>query len=122
MSVDNGGAVADRAMVAEWQRERDAADAAEAAEALSVVEDANAGRAAKVIWIDSGQSIHGWRNGEKVLTDLRDGLPEVESVGIWIGETDRVVMLAGSRDKANDNWCECQLIWKPAIIGQMWLS
>lgn len=92
-------------------------DRDEAAEALSVIEDDNLGKPVRVRWIDSGMSIHGWRQLPAVFEDP----PSVETVGLWMGENERVVMVGGSRDADNENWGECQLIWKPSITSREWL-
>jgi hypothetical protein len=45
----------------------------------------------------------------------------VTSVGLWMGENDDVIMVAGAKDDANQNWLHVQLIWKPSIVRQVWL-
>ena len=87
-----------------------------------ITSDENLGRPVRVNWIDSGLAVHSWTT----LKDMPDNVEHVESVGLWMGENDNVVMLAGTRagtrDSSNDNWLNCQLIWKQAIIEQEWLT
>jgi hypothetical protein len=84
----------------------------------SVPQDADLGRVVRVRWTDSGLAMHGWQ-------ELRDAstktVSDVETVGLWMGENDNVVMVAGTRDADNENWLNVQLIWKPSIISKEWL-
>jgi hypothetical protein len=90
----------------------------EAAEVRSVSQDEDTGRPVRVRWVDSGLGITGW----KQMKDMPSDVSHCESVGLWMGENDRIVMIGGSRDDTNDNWNEAQLIWKPSIISKEWLS
>jgi len=82
------------------------------------VEGDNVGRAIRVVWVDSGLAVHdGWIDADS----LPDNVETVESVGIWIGENDNVVIIAGTRDHENEQWLNCQLIWKKAIVEKRWL-
>ena len=91
---------------------------AAATEAASVEMDARTGRIVRIRWTDSGMAVHGWTQRSQMPTEM----PAIETVGLWFGETDNVVMVAGSHDKHNDNWGECQLIWKPSITALEWLG
>ena len=84
----------------------------------TVMQDADKGRVVRVRWIDSGLAVHGWNHPHEVPKSVET----VESVGLWMGENDEVVMVAGTRDMANDNWLNVQLIYKPCIIDKEWLS
>lgn len=91
---------------------------AEAAEVASVSDDEHKGKAVRIRWIDSGLALHGWQRMDALPKDT----PAIETVGLWMGENERVVMVGGSRDADNDNWGECQLIWKPSITAKEWLA
>lgn len=92
---------------------------AEVAAVRAITEDEDTGRAVQVTWTDSGQALHGWQSEATIREHV---MPVIETVGIWIGESDDMVMVAGSRDETNCNWGECQLIWKPAISRKEWLT
>jgi hypothetical protein len=84
----------------------------------TVMQDDYVGRPIRVMWIDSGLACDGWRTpGE-----LPAMVETVESVGLWMGENDQVVMIGGTRDSQNNGWLHCQLIWKTAIQSTEWLT
>ena len=86
-------------------------------EEQDISEDADFGRYVKVTWVDSGLAVHpGWQT----RADLPGNVATVESIGIWVGENDNVVALAGTR--SGDAILNCQLIYKPCIISKEWLS
>ena len=88
-------------------------------ESESVSADDNTGRAVRVRWIDSGLAVgHGW----KQTSELPSSVERVETVGLWMGENEEVVMVGGTRDTANESWLAVQLIYKPCITGMEWLS
>lgn len=87
-------------------------------EVRNVTSDDDLGRAVRVRWMDSGLSVHGWRQ----ISDIPTNVEECESVGLWMGENEHVVMLGGSRDSNNNNWNDVQLIWKPSMLVKEWLS
>ena len=84
----------------------------------SVPEDDQRGRAIRVVWVDSGLAVH---DGWMTAIELPDNVETVESVGIWIGENEHVVILGGTRDHKNEQWLNCQVIWKKAIVEKRWL-
>lgn len=90
----------------------------------SVNADEDLGRAVRVRWIDSGLAVH---DGWMLRSELPDNVCTVETMGLWIGENEDVVMVAGTRAEAgsmgsSEQWLNCQLIWKPSIVSQEWLS
>lgn len=90
-------------------------------ELKSVTEDENTGRAVRIIWTDSGLAYHNvWERFEAVAEKAR--VMDVETVGIWMGENERVVMVAHSRDADNENWNVSMSIYKPCIIKKEWLA
>lgn len=84
----------------------------------TVMQDSDLGRIVRIRWIDSGYALNGWTHTDKVPETVMT----VESVGLWMGENDKVIMVAGTRDEANDNWLNVQLIYKPCIETKEWLS
>lgn len=84
----------------------------------TVMQDDDLGRPVRVRWMDSGLALTGW----KQKTELPSFISPVESVGLWMGENDEVVMMAGAHDEDNHNWLNVQLIWKPSVIVKEWLS
>lgn len=89
-------------------------------EMKTVNEDCNTGRAVRIVWTDSGLAHHaGWEKFRDV--GERSRVMEVETVGIWMGENDDVVMVAHSRDDANQNWNVAMTIYKPCITQKVWL-
>lgn len=95
--------------------------ALEAAELDTVQQSEDTGRAVRVVWTDSGLAYHdGWEKFRDVAE--RGRVMDVETVGIWMGENDRVVMVAHSRDADNENWNVAMTIYKPCIIRKEWLS
>lgn len=86
--------------------------------AKSVSADEDLGRPVRVRWLDSGLALYGWQQ----KGDLPDNVSEVESVGLWMGENENVVMVGGTRDAENQNWLNVQLIWKPCLVAKEWLS
>ena len=92
----------------------------EVAELSSLQQDEDTGRAVRIRWTDSGLAHHlGWQNWR----DATGGgdVMDVETVGIWMGENDRVAMVAHSRDADNQNWNVCMTIYKPCILSKEWL-
>lgn len=90
-----------------------------AEEVANVNADADLGRPVRIVWIDSGLSVHnGWMDAK----DLPAMVETVETVGLWMGENDSIVMVAGTRDSSNESWLHAQLIWKAAITAKEWLS
>jgi hypothetical protein len=87
-------------------------------EVENVNADDDLGRPVRIKWIDSGLAVGSWTQAR----DLPDDVATVESIGMWMGENDHVVYLAGTRDVDNENWLNCQLIWKRAIIEKEWLT
>lgn len=89
----------------------------------SVNADDDLGRAVRVRWIDSGLAVH---DGWMLRSELPDNVCTVETMGLWIGENEDVVMVAGTRAEAgamgSEQWLNCQLIWKPSIVSKEWLS
>lgn len=86
-------------------------------DADSISADLDLGRPVRIRWIDSGLSVTEWSDRHELPKDVS----RVESVGLWIGENDHVVYIAGTRDVENEHWLNCQIIWKRAIIEQEWL-
>jgi hypothetical protein len=84
---------------------------------MSIVADADEGRPVRVCWTDSGMAVHGWQSRESIDPVMSS----IETVGLWMGEDEEIVMIGGSRDRLNENWGECQLIWKPSISLKEWL-
>ena len=84
----------------------------------SVNQDDDLGRPVRILWIDSGLAVHGWTQRHEMPAMVET----VESVGLWMGENDDVVMIGGTRDKGNHSWLNCQLIWKESIRGKEWLD
>lgn len=88
---------------------------------LTVQQDDNTGRAVRIIWTDSGLAYNtGW--GKFRAHSDRARVTDVETVGLWMGESDTVVMLAHSRDEDNENWNVSMTIFKPCIKSKEWLS
>lgn len=89
----------------------------------SVSEDADLGRAIRVRWIDSGLSAH---DGWMLKADIPTNVATVETVGLWLGENDNVVMVAGTRASAesmgSEQYLNAQVIYKPCIVSKEWLS
>jgi len=99
------------------------ADPLEAVIAESISEDADLGRAVRVRWIDSGLAAHdGWMLMSEIPTDVAT----VETIGLWLGENDNVVMVAGTRAMEgmgqSEQYLNAQVIWKPSIVSKEWLS
>lgn len=89
-------------------------------ELKSVMQDADTGRAVRIVWTDSGLAYHqGWEQFREATEKAR--VMDVETVGIWMGENDRVVMVAHSRDADNENWNVSMTLYKPCIIRKEWL-
>lgn len=88
-------------------------------ELSTVMQDDDVGRAVRIRWVDSGLAYGaGWQK----IDDLPDIHVETcETVGIWMGENDNVVMVGQTRDAANDNWNQPMVIWKPSIVAKEWL-
>jgi len=85
----------------------------------SISEDRHTGRPVRVRWVDSGLSTGlGWKS----WSELPANVEEVETVGLWMGENDNVVMVGGTRDQANDAWLNAQLVYKPCIRTVEWLD
>lgn len=84
----------------------------------AIAADADEGRPVRIRWTDSGMAIHGWQPREVI----EPVMSSVETVGLWMGENEEIVMIGGSRDRLNGNWGECQLIWKPSISHKEWLG
>ncbi len=89
----------------------------DSSEPQDVMADEHLGRPLLVRWIDSGLALNGWTSQH----DIPKTVSSVESVGLWIGENDEVMMIAGTRDEENCNWLNVQLIWKKAVTGKEWL-
>lgn len=83
----------------------------------TVMQDDDLGRPVRIRWIDSGLAVHGW----SAEHELPKTVSHCESVGLWMGENDEVVMVGGTRDAETSNWLNVQLIWKPSIIEKEWL-
>lgn len=93
-------------------------------ELSNVMLDGDLGRVVRIRWIDSGMSLpHRWLTREQAMTKMEtmESAP-VETVGLWMGENDYVVMVGQSRDRTNDNWMAAQLIWKQCITEKEFLS
>jgi hypothetical protein len=95
----------------------------ETLKAESVSEDVDLGRAVRVRWIDSGLAAH---DGWMLRSDIPDNVATVETVGLWLGENDNVVMVAGTRATAesmgSEQYLNAQVIYKPCIVSKEWLS
>lgn len=88
-------------------------------EGVSVPEDADTGRPVRVWWMDSGLHVHiGWSKRSEHMVDCS----KVESVGLWLGQTDTMLFVASSRDQDNDNWMGSQTIWRPSVISVEFLD
>lgn len=86
----------------------------------SLQQDEDTGRAVRIRWTDSGLAHHtGWQSFTSATDDHK--VMDVETVGIWMGENEQVVMVAHSRDADNDNWNVSMTIFKPCIISKEWL-
>jgi hypothetical protein len=84
----------------------------------SITLDSDTGRPVRVLWVDSGLSAgDGWQK----VADLPTDVETVETIGLWMGENEHIVMVAGTRDFANESWLAVQLIWKNAITRKEWL-
>lgn len=95
----------------------------ETLKAESVSEDDDLGRSVRVRWIDSGLAVH---NGWMTRSELPDNVATVETVGLWLGENEHVVVVAGTRamgeEAGSEQYLNCQLIYKPCIVIKEWLS
>lgn len=81
-------------------------------EGVSVPEDEDTGRPVRIWWMDSGLHVNlGWSKREDHMHDTT----MVESVGLWLGQTDTMLFVANSRDRENDNWLGSQTIWRPSV-------
>jgi hypothetical protein len=96
--------------------------AEEEAALSNITSDDNLGKPVRVRWIDSGLSLHRWLNKDDVEEKTKDMLSPVETVGLWMGENETVVMVGQSRDAEHANWMSAFLIWKPSIQAVEWLS
>jgi hypothetical protein len=89
-------------------------------ELQSLMQDEHTGQAVRLVWIDSGLAFHkGWEKFRMATDDAN--VMQVETVGIWMGENDRVVMVAHSRDHENENWNVAMAVYKPCLISKEWL-
>lgn len=89
-------------------------------ELQSLMQDENTGRAVRLVWIDSGLAFHnGWEKFR--MATAQSDVMQVETVGIWMGENERVVMVAHSRDHENENWNVAMAVYKPCLIKKEWL-
>ncbi len=90
------------------------------AELNTVEQDEHTGKAVRIVWTDSGLAYHnGWESFRDATDTAR--VMDVETVGLWMGENERVVMIAHSRDQDNENWNVCMAIYKPCIKTKEWL-
>ena len=88
---------------------------------VDITQDPDLGRAVRIIWIDSGlHRDRGWAPREEFLESDFHVL-EVETVGLWMGESDTAISIGQSRDAHNDNWIAAQIIYKPCIVRKEWL-
>lgn len=86
----------------------------------SLQQDSDTGRPVRITWTDSGLAHHtGWEKFKDLSDDAK--VMNVETVGIWMGENERVVMVAHSRDSDNNNWNVAMTVFKPCIIKKEWL-
>lgn len=88
-----------------------------------ITADADLGRSVRIRWIDSGLAAHdGWMSRSEIPTNVWT----VETVGLWLGENDNVVAVAGTRalgeDKGSEQYLNAQLIYKPCVVSKEWLS
>ena len=65
-----------------------------------------------VRWVDSEHETETW----KQIEDLHDELHVLDSFGILIKETDKLLALAVSYDRENETACAIQFIPKACII------
>lgn len=84
----------------------------------TVMQDDDTGRIVRLRWLDSGLAVHGWHQ----MSDLPQSIEEVETVGLWMGQNDAVVMIGSSRDAHSNSWLGIQLVWKDAITTKEFLS
>lgn len=90
-------------------------------EVHDIEQDPDLGRAVRIIWIDSGlHRSQGWGTLEDYKVH-KDGVMEVETVGLWMGQSAKAIAVAQSRDEDNGNWMAAQIIYKPCIIRKEWL-
>lgn len=93
----------------------------EIAELDTVMQDEDTGRPVRIVWTDSGLAYHsGWERFHDAVSESH--VMDVETVGLWMGENARVVMIAHSRDSVNENWNVSMAIYKPCILKKEWLG
>lgn len=91
-------------------------------DSVLITQDEHLGRPVRILWVDSGLAIGpGWQTIEDVTRDHPNVL-QVETVGLWCGENEHVVMVCQSRDVHNQNWNQPMVIWKPSLVSKEWLS
>lgn len=83
----------------------------------TVIEDPDTGRAVRVRWIDSGLHVEGWRRTDAIVA----APPEVETVGLWLGESMDAIAIASTRGDEGA-WLNVQVIWKDAVTTKEFLS
>lgn len=80
------------------------------------------GRPVRIRWVDSGMTVPRWAAASYIEGKTQDMLGAVETVGLWMGENEHVVMVGQSRDVTNGNWMAGTLIYKPCILDKEWLT
>lgn len=90
---------------------------------VDITSDDRTGSEVRVTWIDSGLSRDkGWASKSKYMEGLSLQMMTVRTVGLYLGETDDVFVVAQSHDSDNGNWTATQVIAKSCIKAVHWLE